>query len=381
MTEQVGQYVGNPTPAGLINFSLGQPAPQLLPLATISDAAQRLAGADRLLLQYGATPGYLGFRESLAAFLSEAHGTEIGAAQVAASGAISLSLSLIADVFARRGGVIVCEDPTYFLARGIFESAGIEVVGVPTDADGLRVEALRERIDAGLEVDLVYTIPSFHNPTGVCSSEARRQSLLELAAEKDFIVAADEPYNLLHFGETPPLPLATLDAGRNRVLSVSSFTKILAPGLRLGWVHASEALLERFLGHGTLRSGGALNPVMSFIVQGTLDNGALTEHIAGLREQLAKRCRALCDALREEMPDVSFEEPQGGYFVWAQLPPGESSRQLRRDAKAHGVAFTPGYRCAIEADLDRCMRLSFAFYDQAELREGVRRIAAARRGS
>lgn len=379
MTEQVGQYVGNQTPEGLINFSLGQPAPHLLPLADIAKSAARMAEADRLLLQYGSTPGFADFRTSLANFLSKGHGIEIGPEELVAGGAISLSLSLVADVFARRGGVVVVEDPTYFLAPGIFESAGLEVASVPVDDQGLRVDELRKQIDAGLKVDLVYTIPSFHNPTGVCLSPERREALIALAAEKDFIIAADEPYNLLHFADEQPVPMASLDQGRDRVLSISSFTKILAPGLRLGWLQGSAALLERYMQHGTLKSGGALNPVMAYIVQGVIDSGDLVAHVQHLREELGKRCAALCSALEQELPDVTFVVPKGGYFVWATFPEGVSTRQLRRDAKAFNVGFTPGYRCGKAEAFDRSMRLSFAFYDVGELREGVRRIAEARR--
>lgn len=380
MTEQVGQYVDNQTPAGLINFSLGQPSPRLLPIRMIGEAAATLVDAEPLLLQYGSTRGFVDFRDALARFLAEQHRTEVSADHLCTSGAISLSLSLLVDVFARRGGVIVCEDPTYFLARGIFASAGIEVVGVPTDEEGLVVDALRDRIDAGLRVDLVYTIPSFQNPTGTCASDARREALIELAEEKDFVVVADEPYNLLYYEDLRPAPLATLDAGRDRVISVSSFTKILAPGLRLGWLQASPALLDRFAAHGTLRSGGALNPVMAYVVSQVIRRGQLASQLETLRAELGTRRDALCTALAQELPDLEFRKPAGGYFVWGRLPEGESSRALREAARSFDVAFTPGHRCAIEADFGRCMRLSFAFYESDELTEGVRRMAHARAG-
>ncbi|MCO4762090.1 MAG: PLP-dependent aminotransferase family protein [Myxococcales bacterium] len=377
MTEQTGQYVGIQAAQGFINLALGQPAPQLLPLGIISRAASRIGGADPLLLQYGAGRGFADFRSSLAAFLSRTHGITIAPDELVAAGAISLSLSLVADVFARRGGVVVVEDPTYFLAPPIFESAGIEVVSIPVDEHGLQVDELRRRIDEGLSVDLVYTIASFHNPTGASMPLARREALIALAAEKDFIVAADEPYNLLYFADERPVPMACLDQGRDRVLSISSFTKILAPGLRLGWLHGSPALLDRYMRHGTLVSGGALNPLMAFIVQGVIDSGDLDAHLQHLRDRLAKRCTALCCALEEELPEVTFVVPKGGYFVWATFPEGVSTRRLLSDAKALDVGFTPGLRCGRASDFERSMRLSFAFYDEVELREGVRRIAEA----
>ncbi len=377
MTEQTGPYVGIQAPEGVLNLGLGQPAPALLPMPVIAQAARRLAGADPLLLQYGNLPGFVGFRRSLSAFLSAAHGVEVPADTLLVSGAISLSLTLLADVFARRGGVIVVEDPTYFLAPGIFASAGVDTVAVPVDRDGLRVDVLRQRIDAGLRVDVVYTIPSFHNPTGVCLSAERREALVALASERDFVVVADEPYNLLHFGPSPPLPLACLDRGRGRVVSVSSFTKILAPGLRLGWLQGSPALLGRVMRHGALVSGGALNPVMAFVVQGVIDSGDLARHIGRLRAELRLRRDALCAALTEHLPQARFAVPEGGYFVWVTLPAGVSTARLRQVAADHDVAFTAGGRCGQAPALDRALRLSFCFYEPSELREGVRRIAAA----
>lgn len=379
MTEQIGPYVGNQTPAEVINFGLGQPTPLLLPRDLIASAAERLAEADPLLLQYGTGRGYVGFREALAEFLSERHGLPVGANDVAASGSISLTLSFAADVFARRHGVIACEDPTYFLARGVFESAGAEVVGIPMDADGLDVERLAQRLDAGLEIDALYTIPAHQNPTGLTLSTPRRERLVELAVRHDFVIFADEPYNLLDFGEdgrVPP-PLVTLDGGRDRVLSISSFTKILAPGLRFGWVHAPRALMRRLFAHGVFRSGGAINPVISYVVEGLLRDGRLATHLDETRDALARRATALCDALQAKIPEAEFARPGGGYFVWLRLPAGVSATALAAAAAQHGVAFVPGPRCAVEAQLDDRVRLSFSFYDEMELAEGVDRLAAA----
>lgn len=378
MTEQVGQFVDNQVPEGTINFALGQPSPRLLPIRTIGEAAASLVDADRMVLQYGSSRGFLDFRATLAGFLSEQHSVDVSPEHLCASGAISLSLSLLVDVFGRRGGVVVCEDPTYFLARGIFESAGVPVVGIPMDERGLMLETLRERIDGGLKVDTVYTIPSFQNPTGICTSAEHREALVALAEEKDFVVVSDEPYNLLGYDELRPDPLATLDAGRERVITVSSFTKILGPGLRLGWLQGAPPLLDRFVRHGALRSGGGLNPVMAYVVMEVIRRGGLASHLDVLRACLGERRDVLCDALASELPELEFQRPAGGYFVWARLPAGESSRALREAAKDFGVGFTPGPRCAIEADLDRCLRLSFAFYEPDEIREGVRRLARAR---
>jgi len=296
------------------------------------------------------------------------------------SGAISLSLSLVVDVFARRHGVIVCEDPTYFLARGIFASSGVDVVGIPSDDHGLDVDALEQRLQHGLRIDLVYCIPTFHNPTGITLSHERRSKLVALARTHDFVIVADEPYNLLYYDgnrENAPPPMAQWDPPGDRVLCISSFTKILAPGLRLGWIHAGETLLERVLGHGVLRSGGALNPVMAFVVHEMITDGSLGSFLTRLRDELSRRCDALTTAIAQYLPEVELRPPRGGYFAWPRLPPGATATALDAAGKAHRVRFCAGPRCAVARNADDRIRLSFSFYSEEELAEGVRRLAAA----
>lgn len=378
-TTQTGELPQSSADAETINLGLGQPSPSLLPLSLIHDAASRRLGpgADPLVLQYGSIHGPQSFREGLAALMTERHRTPVRAEELLVTGGISSALAFVSQIFARPGQPVVCSDPTYFLARGIFETQGLPVVGIPTDADGLRVELLEERLVGGLRPGFVYCMPSFHNPTGVDLAPARARRLVELAERYDFVVVADEPYVMLGFGDAPPPSMMSYDQGRGRVLSLGSFSKILGPGLRLGWVHAAEPLIERFSWHGSLRSGGGLNPVIASIVQGVIEDGSLGRHIDHLREVLGRRSRALSTALRAQLPGQPVAAPRGGYFVWLPLPEGVDANALLETAEAHHLRFTPGPRCAVERDLSGFVRLSFAFYDDAELVEGVRRFAAA----
>jgi len=381
LTTQTGQYPQTPAGPEAINLGLGQPSPSLLPLALVHDAAAaRLgAGADPLVLQYGAIAGPESVREALGGVLSRRYRFGVRAAELLVTGGISSSLAFASQLFARPGQAVVCGDPTYFLAKGIFESQGLPVVGVPVDDGGMQVELLERRLEAGLRPAFVYCMPSFHNPTGVCLEPGRARRLVELAERHAFVVIADEPYVMLHFGEAPPPCMMTYDEGRGRVLSLGSFSKILGPGLRLGWVHASEALVERFSQHGALRSGGGLNPVVASIVEGVIESGGLDRNIEHLRATLGGRARVLWKALRECLPEQAVAEPQGGYFVWVPLPAGVDANELLARAETRGVRFTPGTRCAVERDLRSFVRLSFAFYDPPELELGVERLAAALR--
>lgn len=380
LTQQGGRYVQSSAPAGVINLALGQPSPRLLPIAELGRAAASQLAADRdpLVLQYGTRLGYEDFRVALAEFLTAEYGHPVAADELMVTGGTSMALTFVSETFAEPGDAVVCEDPTYFLACGVFDSAHLRTVGIPIDERGLCVDALAERLADGLAPALVYCIPAFQNPGGVSLEPARAEQLIDLAEAHDFLVVADEPYLCLHWGDAgSPGSLVRYDRGRGRVLSLGSFSKLLAPGLRLGWAHGAPALVDRLGNHGAVRSGGCFNPVVANIVHHTLDSGFLREHVDGLRTTFGERCRALSDALTTALPDAQFRAPSGGYFLWLELP-GVDTAQLLSRARGQ-VRFLPGPRCAVERELSSCARLSFAFYESDELREGAHRLGRALR--
>jgi DNA-binding transcriptional MocR family regulator len=172
--------------------------------------------------------------------------------------------------------------------------------------------------------------------------------------------------------------MATFDAGTGRVISLGSFSKILAPGLRLGWIHARPDRIEALARHGALASGGGLTPIVSALVHETITNRFLDRHLDRLREVYRRRAAALTRALTTRIPGARFHVPRGGYFVWVRLPEGSAGAgELREAARARNVRFTPGSLCAVERDLDDRIRLSFAFHDEEELDLGVELLAAA----
>jgi 2-aminoadipate transaminase len=378
LTQQTGEHPQTQATESCINLGMGQPSPGLLPAAELAELAGARIGRDPLLLQYGTVRGAASFREALAAFLGNAGPWATSGEELMVTGGTSTALTFASQQLARPGQRVLCEDPTYFLARSIFEANGLEVVGVPVDRDGLCTEALAAELarDPGTAA-LIYCMPSFHNPCGVTMSAPRRLELIELADRHDLVILADEPYNLLSYHGAPPAPLFAEDQGRGRVVSLGSFSKILAPGVRLGWAQASPALLARIAGHGALESGGGLNPVIAAAVHGLLESGFQAQHLARLRARYARTSRALSEALRRHLPDAVFVEPAGGYFTWVDLGlgPGSSTSALLERARAAGVSYTPGARCAVSADLDRFVRLSFSFYQPDELERGVELLA------
>lgn len=370
----------------LIDFGIGQPALSLLPVSALRTAAGHyLALGDANLLQYGKDQGDAAFRASLAAFLTRRYAMPVSAAHLMVSAGASQSLDLICTRFTRPGDTIFVEEPTYFLALELFRDHGLQVVGIPIDDDGLRVELLRDALTRHRPA-LLYTIPSFQNPSATTMSAARREQLVAISREHDLLIVADEVYHLLDFGAAPPPPLAS-HGETARVLSLGSFSKICAPGLRLGWMHGAPALLEHLMHSGLVQSGGGLNPFTSGIVRSMIDLGLADTGLDALRRVYREHSAVLCQALRDQLPTVTFNEPRGGYFVWVQLPAHIDAARLRPIAAAEGVTFHPGARFIsrdgfaqarfAQARFAQSMRLSFAHYNTTELVEGVRRLARA----
>lgn len=367
--------------AEVIDFGNGQPSLSLLPIDALRIAADEcLVHGNTALLQYGADQGDPGFRRSLAQFLTRRYDRAVEARHLMVSASASQALDLVCTRFTKPGDTIFVEEPTYFLALHVFRDHGLRVVGIPIDDEGIRTDALREALSTHRPV-LLYTIPSFQNPTGTTMSAARREQLLTISREHDLLIVADEVYQMLDFGTAPPPPLATLahssHAQTARVLSLGSFSKICAPGLRLGWIHGDPALLHPLMDSGLVQSGGGLNPLVSGVMQSMIDLGLADRGLDHLRRVYADRSAVLCRALRDALPTAVFVEPQGGYFVWLQLPPNVSTAQLEARAAQSGVAFRAGSLFAGGNAFAQHVRLSFAHYDPPQLIDGVNRLAEA----
>jgi 2-aminoadipate transaminase len=336
------------------------------------------ASAQAIELNYGEKQGDSRFRSALADFLTAAGGHEARAESLFLTAGTSQALDFVCQRFTRPGDTVLVEEPTYFLAFQVFRDHGLNIVGIPLDGEGLDVAEL-ERAIARHRPKLVYTIPSFNNPTGQTMSRAKRQRLVELSIEHDFIVVADEVYQLLHFGNPPPPALGTW-VDRGNVLSLGSFSKIVAPGMRLGWIQANDTMIRRMLASGAIVSGGCFNHFGSHVVRQMLEDGSLADLLTELRREYGARVDAMDQALREHLGDVAtWRKPEGGYFFWVTLREGVDVEQLRDAARAAGTGFQSGSKCSISGGLRNCLRLSFAHYTAPEIREGIARLGQALR--
>jgi 2-aminoadipate transaminase len=362
-------------PPDVIDFGAGQPSPHLLPLAWLREAAaNRLGDADTGYLAYGAMPGDGYFRHMLAGYLGEHYQVPIDFENLFVTGGASQGLDLICTLFSRPGDTIFVEEPSYFLALRIFADHGLNIVSLPMDDQGLVIEALEQNLSQHTPAFL-YIIPSFHNPSSVTLTAERREQLVQLSQQHDLIIVADEVYHLLSYAAEPPPPLAS-HIDRSPVISLGSFSKIMAPGLRLGWIQTGTELINRLSDCGLVDSGGSLNHFTSGVIRSAIELGLLEKQLINLKSVYRKRKIALSKALRELLPDsVHFVEPDGGFFIWLEFADHIDTVQMLAAARQHKVGFLPGIKFSSQNGLSNCARLSFAYFDIPELEEGARRLA------
>ena len=254
---------------------------------------------------------------------------------------------------------------------------------MPTDRDGLDVDALELMLRDGQRPRLLYVIPAYQNPTGATLAPERRQRLIRLAQQYGFAILADEVYQLLHYGPPPPLPLAAIDDTEDGcVVSLGSFSKILAPGLRLGWVHAAPGIIQRFVNSGVAASGGGLSHFAAAIARETLDLGFLQENLINLRRIYAARRDAVARILSTDLAgQVDFIHPDGGYFFWLTLRDGMDADALLPVALKAGVSYRPGTAFSSIGGFRDSLRISFSLYDVDDLDEALYRLGRAIRSA
>lgn len=356
-----------------IDLGLGYPAETLLPLEQLKQAAlHRLARPDSSPLQYAPEEGNPSFRQALADFLTRGYGVPVPMENLLVVAGASHGLDLILCQLSQPGDTIFVEDPTYFCALNMLRDRRLRVVPIPTDHDGLNVDALEQRLQVE-RPKFLYTIPVFQNPTGTILSARRRQRLVELARRYEFLIIADEVYQMLGERQTIPPPLASLD--EQRVLSLGSFSKILGPGIRVGWVQCAPEFVANFRTNGMLLSGGGMNPFTAAIVESVLELGIQDAYLPQLREQYAVRRKLMTDTLAQVLPPgATFLTPSGGFFVWVELPAAIDATELSQAALTLGLGFRPGALFSCAGNFGNCLRLCFAFYDHTRLRLGCERL-------
>jgi len=362
-------------PPDIIDLGAGEPDQSVFPLDMIRRAAdERFAQSDPSFLQYGAEQGDGYFRVALAKFLSQGYGYPVDPDNIFITSGISSALDLLCTLFAQSGDTIFVEETTYFVAPRIFRDHHLNIIPIAMDENGLMIESLEENLKIH-KPKFLYTIPIHHNPTGSTLTEARRTRLIELAQQFDFLILADEVYQLLSYTADPPKPFAAYtDAYAENIISLGSFSKILAPGLRLGWIQAHPQRIKRLVTSGLLDSGGGMNPFTSAIIRGVIESGDLEKNVNHLIETYRPRLHKMDSLLHQHLPDITCSAPKGGYFFWLRLPEQINAIELRQQAKTFKVDIRQGTLFSSTDGSQNYIRLCFAHYDEAHIEEGVLRL-------
>ncbi|MDP4766009.1 MAG: PLP-dependent aminotransferase family protein [Pseudomonadales bacterium] len=374
-------------PAGIkpstdpIPMAVGIPDSTTLPRDAFSSHASRiLAQHDEAAWVYGFGAGYAKLRAQLAARINHSKGTHIDENWLQLTNGSAGAIDLICRCLINPGDVIITESPAYMGTLRNFRGVQAEIHSVPMDANGLDTQALQALVQSlqaqGKTIKLIYTIATFSNPTGASLTLARRLELLQIAADSGILVLDDDAYGDLYFGDQPPASLAALSAGHG-VITVGSFSKVLATGLRIGWIQCTPALQKIF---SSMRFAMGLNQLMVRVVSEFMQDGQLDSHINTVRQLYARKMHILADALDHHAGDfMDFSRPRGGFYLWASLHGGVTATNLWRQAAMQGVSITPGvnfYSGRKDPDGEH-VRLAFSWTPIERLEEGAARIALA----
>lgn len=361
----------------MLSLAGGLPTPDSFPLPDLRREADRLLGEyGPRVVQYSATDGVVELRR----WIAEHHAAEFGRS-VAVDGEIVVThgsqqaLDLLAKILVDPGDVVVSESPAYLGAVQSLELFQPRFEVVPGDEHGMKVELLAEKLAAGLRPKLVYVVPNFHNPSGATLSLERRQLLGRLADEYELLIVEDDPYGAIRFAGTPLPPVASFT---DRVVYLSTFSKIVAPGFRVGWMIGPPevmAMVARAKQAADLHTATFPQLLLANIVS---EPGWLDGQKARIVPMYRERCEALADALDEHIGDrIRFHRPDGGMFLWTEFRGVADTKQLLTHAVDEGVAFVPGNAFTIDQVPDSKARLSYSTLAPAQLEEAVRRLRRA----
>jgi DNA-binding transcriptional MocR family regulator len=385
------QFVDAP---GVIDLSWGHPDPALLPVGELAEAtASALTRYGPQMLAYGAPAGPPDLIEYVCERLAETDGRAPRADEVVITAGVSQGLDVLATLLLTPGEQVLVDVPTYHLALRILADHPVELKAVASDHDGVLPDSLCAAVSRGRSggqtVRFLYTIPTFHNPTGRAISLERRRALVEMLIDLDLRVWEDDTYRELAYDAPPPASLWAL-APAGLVTRLGSFSKVVSPALRVGFVTADQATAARLAASGLFDSGGGIAHFSACVLAEYALSGRLADHIDGLRAAYARKRQALLTALAPKTDErAHWTTPGGGYFAWLRFPEPIADDKLAAAARRHRVGFLPESRFHLgDGFASSAIRLSFSMYEQSELTEAARRVVgvldevhSSRRGS
>ena len=359
----------------MISFAGGLPAPEVFPVRELAESAHQVLSKDgRRALQYSSSEGFPSLRQAIAARMNATRGTSVGGNDVLITSGSQQGLDMTGKIFLDEGDVVLCESPTYLGALNAFKVFRPKFVDVPTNDDGIVMSELERCLDRIDRIKFIYVVPDFQNPSGRCWSLERRRRFMEIVSSREVPVIEDSPYaELCYEGEGLPA-LKSFDE-KNLVVYLSTFSKILSPGLRLAWLVAEPALLRKYV---LVKQGTDLHTssLIQLLVARFLGGCYLDENLRRIREVYRRRRDAMLAAIDRTFPaGVRITRPRGGLFLWVELPEWCDATELLARSVEQRVAFVPGSSFFPNGGHENTCRLNFSHEPCHRIRQGVERLA------
>ena len=359
---------------GMISFAGGLPAPEMFPVQEMKDAANHvLDEAGAVAMQYATTEGFDPLREKIAVRMKAKYAIDTVPQQILITNGSQQGLDFSAKLFLDEGDVVLFESPSYMGAFNAFKAYQPKFMGVPTDEDGMIPSELEKILETTERVKMIYAIPDFQNPTGRTWSLERRKAFMEIINKYDIPVIEDNPYGELRYeGESIP-SLKSMDE-KGLVIFLGSFSKILAPGYRIGWICAAPDILQRYI---LVKQGADLQPstVSQMEISRFMELYDLDAHVEKIRKLYGARRRLMLDTMKQEFPaEVTFTYPKGGLFTWVELPEHMDAREVLKECVERNVAYIPGGAFYPQGGHENTCRLNFSNMSEDKIVEGIKRM-------
>ncbi|EEI20883.1 2-aminoadipate transaminase [Lentilactobacillus hilgardii] len=360
----------------VISFAGGLPAPELFPVAELKRVTDEIYDeSGRQALQYSTAIGYPQLREQIVKRMAH-QGVKTTIDNIMISTGSQQSIDLTAKMFVNPGDTVIVEKPTYLCALDVFRSYGAHIVGVDMDENGMKIDQLEKAVAENPNTKFIYTIPNFQNPTGRTMSADRRERMIEIADNYDIMIVEDDPYGAIRFAGDDIEPIKFYD-DHERVIYLSTFSKILAPGLRLGWIVAEKSLIKKF----TLMKQSAdvhSDNLTQHIVAKFMSEYDIDDHIDKIKQVYRKRERVMMNAIEAFFPkNVHYSHPEGGLFIWVEVPGDVDTKALFDTCIKHNVAFVPGEPFYPDAVTPGTFRLNYSNMSEDHIKTGIKRLGDA----
>lgn len=360
----------------VISFAGGLPAPELFPIDALKKVTNVVFDeSGREALQYASAVGYPALREQIAKRMNN-QGIKATVDNIMITTGSQQSIDITAKMFINPGDTVIVEKPTYLCALDVFRSYGAHIVGVEMDEDGMKMDQLEKAVSENPNTKFIYTIPNFQNPTGRTMSAERREQMIEIANKHDIMIMEDDPYGAIRFAGDDIEPVKFYD-NEERVIYLSTFSKILAPGLRLGWIVMNKDLMPKY---SVMKQSADVHSdnLTQHIVAKFMEEYDIDEHVSKIRKVYRQRENVMMAAIEKDFPaGVNYSHPEGGLFIWVEVPGDVDTIQLFNTCIKHNVAFVPGEPFYPDKVTPGTFRLNYSNMSEEQIQTGIKRLGSA----